>query len=353
MNLTTRLDRYRRFYASRRPGQLLIIAHFPVPAGLPGIDLRDFDFTRLEEHRRYWDLLVEHMRADLAGRQGVDDDWIPGIVLHYGFGAFGAVYADTPLIFTDNTSYMAHPLDGWDDWAGLSYGPQRFWSQVFIQSAAYLSQKANGDFLVDPYPNPSPLDVANLAMGDELFTALYEEPERMTALLDRLTGEIVRNHRAIQGSLRAPHGGTLTFNAWIPQGILLLEDAADLCSPGAYRRFGRPYTSRVIEACGGGYIHHHSLGRQQYGNMASIPGLTVLQISSDPNCRRPAEDLDHVLGQAGMTPVDVECRADEIRDHIAEFGAGRFILRADCASREEALDLVALVRAHSAGGARS
>jgi hypothetical protein len=347
MDLSRRLQRYRRFYDRQQPGGLLVIAHFPSPDGAPAIDLRDFDFDRIEEHRRYWDLLAERTRAGIAHHEGVDDDWIPGIVLHYGFGAFGAVYCDVPLVFTDNTSYMARALDGWDDWARLSYDPGRFWSRVFTESAAYLSAQAQGDFLVDPYPNPSPLDVANLGMGDALFTALYDEPERMAALLDRLTGEIVRNYRAVQASLRSPHGGTLTFNAWIPRGILLLEDAADLCSPATYRRFGQPYTSRVVAACGGGYIHHHSLGRQQYGNMASIPGLTVLQISSDPNCRRPPEDLAHVLNQAGGMAVDLECTALEIRDHIDEFRAGRCILRADCSSREEAADLVAFVRAHS------
>jgi hypothetical protein len=344
MHLTSRLERYRRFYASRQPcGPLLVIGGCG-EAGGPAIDLRTFDFTEMAEHRRYWDLLVERLRATMAWREGLDDDWVPGIVLHYGFGAFGAVYADVPLVFTDNTSYMGHALTRWEEWEAARYEPERFWSRVFVEAGRWISERADGTFLVDPYPNPSPLDVANLIMGNELFTAFYEEPERLQRLLDRLTDEVIRNVRSVQAALRDSPGGTLTFNAWIPQGVLLLEDAADLCSPETYRQFGRPCTARVVAACGGGYIHHHNLGRQQYANMASIPGLTVLQISGDPNQPRPATDIGNLLRQAGTTPVDTEVTPSELREHIGEFRQGRFILKTSCASLAEARDLLALVR---------
>ncbi|OGV82977.1 MAG: hypothetical protein A3K19_32660 [Lentisphaerae bacterium RIFOXYB12_FULL_65_16] len=343
------MDRYHRFYADPRPGSLLVVTQFPDERSLPALDLRTFDFASMAEHRRYWDMLVERMRFEVARRAAVDDDWIPGIVLHYGFGAFGAVYADVPLVFTDNTSYMGHALTTWAEWEAVRYDPNRFWSQVFIEAGRYISEKADGAFLVDPYPNPSPLDVANLIMGNELFTAFYEQPDRLHRLLDHLTDEAVRNVRTVQAALRNPHGGTLTFNAWIPQGVLLLEDAADLCSPEIYRQFGQPRTARVIAACGGGYIHHHNLGRQQYANMAAIPGLTVLQISGDPNQPRTAANLGYLSSQVGGMPVDTEVTPAEIRDHIGEFTRGRFILRANCSSRDEASDLVAWVRGHSRG----
>jgi hypothetical protein len=349
MDLSRRLDRYRRFYADPRPGGLLInIGSFGEGGGAYGpIDLRDFDFSRLEEHRRYWDMLLERNRAGLSIRAALDDDHIPGLILHYGFGAFGAVYCDLPLTFTDNTSYMGGYLEGWDDLLRVRYDPNRWWSRVFREAAAYLSEQARGEFLVDVYPNPSPLDAVNLVMGNALFAAVYEEPRRLHQLLDQMTGEVLASYRAVSSELRSPWGGALAFNAWIPQGILLLEDAADLCSPAIYAEFGRPYTARVVAACGGGYIHHHSLGRQQYRNMATIPGLTVLQISSDPNCVRPALDLGYLVAQAGIFPCDLECTPEEIREGMAELQRGRFILRANCASRAEAEDLIALVRGHS------
>ncbi|MEI6501771.1 MAG: hypothetical protein WCP21_12190 [Armatimonadota bacterium] len=347
MNLPARLERYRRFYAEDRPGAVLICASYPRPSSGPTWTLLDFDFTRLSEHQRYWDLLLDSTLRGLEGRDELDDDLIPGIILHYGFGAFGAVYCDVPLVFTDNTSYMAHALTTWDEWEGCRYEASRFWSEVFVEAARYLSEKADGAFFVDPYPNPSPLDVANLVMGNELFTAFYEQPERLRALLAHFTAEVTRNWQTVQAAKVNQPPGTMCFGAWVPQGPLLLEDAADLCSPQTYQEFGRPYTGQVLAAGGGGYIHHHSLGRQQYANMASLADLTVLQISSDPNCVRPAEDLPYLLEQVGTHPCDLEVTPEEIRGHMDQLTQGRFLCRTNCGSLDEARTLVEFVRGHS------
>jgi hypothetical protein len=46
-------------------------------------------------------------------------------------------------------------------------------------------------------------------------------------------------------------------------------------------------------------------------------------------------------------PCDLEVNPQEIRDHIHELQQGRFILRTNCASADEAQELVAFVREHS------
>ena len=347
MNLNALLDRYRRFYADDRPGALLICASYPRPASGPGLNLLDYDFTRLDEHRRYWDWQLDGAFRGIDGRDELDDDSIPGIILHYGFGAFGAVYCDVPLVFTENTSYMAHALTTWEEWEACRYDTGRFWSQVFVEAARYLSERADDAFFVDPYPNPSPLDVANLVMGNELFTALYEQPERLHALLAHFTAEVTRNWQTVQAAKVNQPPGAMCFGAWVPRGPLLLEDAADLCSPATYQEFGMPYTGQVLAAGGGGYIHHHSLGRQQYANMTALADLTVLQISSDPNCVRPVADLAYLLEQVGTHPCDLEVTPEEIRSHLSELQRGRFILRTNCGSLDEARELVAQVRGHS------
>ena len=152
----------------------------------------------------------------------------------------------------------------------------------FVNAARYLSEKSEGRFLVSAYPNPSPLDVANLLRGNAIFTDVYEEPEQFRHLLDCCLAGAITNMRRIAQATSNPGGGTFAFNRWIPQGALLLEDAADLISPKLYRDIGMPYTQRMIDDAGGAYLHHHSLGRHQYANMAQLRGLYVEQISSDP-----------------------------------------------------------------------
>lgn len=201
--------------------------------------------------------------------------------------------------------------------------------------------------MVDSYPNPSPLDVVNLLRGNLLFTDFYEYPDILTKFLHRVTDWVIENAKTVYGAMRHAWKGRLTFNAWIPDGILLLEDAADLCSPTVYRQFGLPFTRRVLQEMGGGYIHHHSLGRQQYRNMASLEDLYVLQISSDPAATRPLSELPYLFEQVGNKPVDLECSIDEIVNEIDRLQSGRAILRATCENKDEAEWLVRFVREKS------
>jgi hypothetical protein len=201
--------------------------------------------------------------------------------------------------------------------------------------------------MVDAYPSPSPLDVANLLRGNELFTDFYEYPDELKRFLDLSIQAVTENAKTIRKALNNPWGGTFAFNKWIPGGILLLEDAADLCSPQIYREFGLPYTQRVISGMGGAYIHHHSLGRQQYSNLAALDGLFVQQISSDPNCTRPLNDMDFLLGEVGDTVVELECTPIEVYNNIEHLKKGWFILSVDCTDKEEAQELVSFVRKNS------
>ncbi|MFH1008843.1 MAG: hypothetical protein V1800_15315 [Candidatus Latescibacterota bacterium] len=342
-----RLARYRACYSNPAPGGLLIVAHFPGLNDLVKVDLRDFDFDRESEHRRYWDIVVENMFLSIENHRRIDDDWIPGLVLHYGFGAFGAVYCDAQVTFTENTSYLDRGVANWDPAELPLYRKDRFWARIFVEAGRYLSAKGNGQFMVSPYPNPSPLDVANLLRGNDVFTDVYEQPEALKAFLEKATPAIIEHARAVEAALDPPWGGVLTFGGWIPKGLVLLEDAADLCSPSVYEEFGRPYTQTVIDAMGGGYIHHHSLGRQQYRAMATLSGLHVLQISSDPNATRPIQELDYLWGEVGHTMVELECEPNEICEHIQELKKGRAMLVADCKNRDEAEELVAFVRSNS------
>jgi len=347
MGVADKLNRYRRFYAQPAPGSILISTSFPGERPGTAVDLRDYDFHRMDEHRRYWALVLDNLMVELENRQDFDDDWMPGIVLHYGFGAFGMVYCDTELTFTEDTCYMEPFLLDWSDLERFGYSPARFWSRVFVEAGRYFSSRAHGEFSVVPYPNPSPLDVINLLRGNALFTDFYEYPETLHVALAKAVDASVENARAVAAAVENPWGGSLTFNTWIPSGQVLLEDAADLCSPQTYAAFGMPYTQQVLDALGGGYIHHHTLGRQQYRNMASLRGLHVLQISSDPSCRRSADDLQHLLASASQVALELEVTPTEVETHIDDFRKGRFILRVACESRDHAQDLVAFVREHS------
>ena len=132
MDVLSRIERYHQLYSGLESG-VCVVTSFP--DGIPAEDLRTFDFAMPSEHRRYWDRLIEGANHRIEIREDVDDDWIPGITLHYGFGAFGCIFCDEMPVFTEDTSYLPHQvMDSWEKAAQFGYRRNRFWSQVFSDS---------------------------------------------------------------------------------------------------------------------------------------------------------------------------------------------------------------------------
>ncbi len=353
IDIAQRQECYRRFYADPRPGQMLILTSYAGGAETPPLVFSEFDFTQEREHYRYWDRLVENLLAQLADRTDLDDDWMPGIEPYYGFGSFGAVYCDAPLTFTDSTCYIDPALDRLDAMDALDMTRERFWARMFTAAARYLSERSAGRFLVSAYPNPSPLDVANLLRGNGIFTDMYEQPDLFKRFLARCRDAAIVNWQRIDQATHNVGGGTLAFGRWIPQGALLLEDAADLISPRLYREFGQPYTQAMVDAAGGAYLHHHSLGKHQYANMAALRGLCVEQISSDPGCQRPVTEVEAIYQRVGGdglhagVAIDLECTPDEVYEYIEPLKKGKVILSVHAESKAEAQRLVRFTRSQS------
>jgi hypothetical protein len=347
MNIERRLDRYRRLYSDPAKGQMLIVCQYN--GGMPkkAINLLDYDFSKISEHRRYWDLVLENLCIEMENHEGIEDDWVPGFDLYYGFGSLGSIFSDGKLTFTEDTSYIEPVLKSWDTLAGLELTSPRYWMEVFVEAARYFSQQAGGRFLFNVFPFPSPLDVANLLRGNDLFTDFYESPSLLKELLDRCSGALIHHSRILQQASASSFGGTFMLNRWIPRGILILEDAADLCSPGFYEEFGRPFTQRVIDAAGGAYLHHHALGRQQYAGLASLRGLFVEQISTDPNCLKPICEVESIFRTVGNLPIDLECTPEEVFQFIEAFQAGRTILWVETEKKEEAHRLTEIIRRYA------
>ena len=144
---------------------MLIICSYAGGPPAETVDFREYDFTQLGEHQRYWDVLIENTLAGIADREDLDDDWMPGVEAYYGFGSFGAVYCDAPLTFTETTSYIEPALARLADLDALDLASERFWARLFVNSARYLSEKSEGRFLVSAYPNPSPWTLRTCCAG--------------------------------------------------------------------------------------------------------------------------------------------------------------------------------------------
>ena len=125
------------------------------------------------------------------------------------------------------------------------------------------------------------------------------------------------------------------------------EDATDLCSADIYREFGFRYTQKVIDALGGAYIHHHMKGRHVHSQIATLRGLKTLEISWDPNCPKPIEQLEEIYAIHGELPLMTRCTAPEVYERIEEIKRGRMVLMLNVTSLEEAREVMRFIRKHS------
>ncbi|MCL2472806.1 MAG: hypothetical protein FWF26_03920, partial [Treponema sp.] len=142
--------------------------------------------------------------------------------------------------------------------------------------------------------------------------------------------------------------GQVTANVWIPgKAPYLSEDFNDLVSVEQYREFDFIYTQQVLDHFGGAYIHHHSKGRHIHGTIAKLRNLKLLEISWDPKCPRPIDNLGAILEVHGDVPLQVRCTARDVYNRIDELKRGRVILQLEIRSLEEGREVMKFIRKNS------
>ena len=104
-----------------------------------------------------------------------------------------------------------------------------------------------------------PLNTLSLVMDQvELMCAMYEHPDLIHAMLDRITDLLIAT---IRRYIQAVGAAKVIGNIWpyviLPadMGIAITEDYMPLLGPDLYREFGIPYVKRMADAFGGLWIH--------------------------------------------------------------------------------------------------
>ena len=118
--------------------------------------------------------------------------------------------------------------------------------------------RGNGlDSLVHQYQadNQSPFDLAEMIWGEDIYVAMYDEPElvhEFLALITDTTIKFVKNQKRILNE----SGGTMC-HWWykVKGGVRFVDDMTTNISPRMYDEFVIPYNERIFAEFGGGYMH--------------------------------------------------------------------------------------------------
>ena len=123
-----------------------------------------------------------------------------------------------------------------------------------------------------------PMDNLELLWGSELFYALYDLPDEIHALLDKLASYIKLQ---IDGWLELfpENRGRSNYFRYVEGGSLVLrDDSAMNLSPEMFSEFIAPYDGRLLKKYGG-LIHFCGRGDHFIGRMTAMEGLSGVNMS--------------------------------------------------------------------------
>jgi uroporphyrinogen-III decarboxylase len=124
-----------------------------------------------------------------------------------------------------------------------------------------------------------PFDTAHLIWGTDIFSAIYDCPELVHALLGLVTEGYLRVLELEKASIGEGKDTCLHWGLVARGGTVIREDSATLLSPAAYQAFAAPYTARILKAWGG-VIHFCGNGHHLWELMTRMDGLTGVNLGN-------------------------------------------------------------------------
>ncbi|MBQ9785756.1 MAG: hypothetical protein IJW29_09660 [Clostridia bacterium] len=124
-----------------------------------------------------------------------------------------------------------------------------------------------------------PLDIAELLWGEEMFYAMYDEPELVHATLSLITDTFTAFLKRWQ-TIFPCTSDINCYKFYHYRGTILLRcDSAMNLSPALYREFAVPYDTLLYKRFGGGAMHFCGKGDHYIEVLSSVPGLTGVNLA--------------------------------------------------------------------------
>lgn len=145
-----------------------------------------------------------------------------------------------------------------------------------------------------------PFSTAELLWGPDIYVALYDEPDLVSALMGRIEELMVAVYRSLEAVTCDDLGpGYCYQHAVGTRGtILVRNDSMVNLSPRHYRELVWPHDAVLSARLGGIGVHFCGQGMHQVANLMAIPGLGCLDVGNPEML-----DLDELYRQAARQRV--------------------------------------------------
>lgn len=350
--ITEKVEKYKTFFQDKSPGQILVLIcpyTFDIDYTRWGIEDRPLNSWNFQtDVREYIEYNVRKLRCFLNYTKDLDNDYMPSVSGALGIGINSAYFSGADITIGSETSWVHPVIHDWEDMDKLKLQRDNRWFQILWEMTSHIVDLCEGEYAPASHNHFAPFDMANALRGNQLFYDFYDDPDKVHELMNISADAIIWLEMELRKLVKPVLGGTISGSMWLPGGApFMSEDATDLCSADIYREFGFSYTQKVIDAFGGAYIHHHAKGMHVHSEIAKLNGLKTLEISWDPNCPKPIENLKKIYGWNGDLPLQTRCTVAEVYERIEDLKQGRMVLMLNVTSLDEAREAVKFIRKHS------
>ncbi len=280
--------KWEHFYNSERRG----IAMFQVRsiAGLHarGVSrgLNSWNFP--QDREAYLESRVEGQAAYWQARRELQDDLFPTLCPHYGIAEHTA-FLGGEVVFEETTSYNLPALTAWADAPLLHLDENHPWLRMVVDGIRYYRERHGDRFFTRLRGADGISDIANVLRGNALFLDVYDHPEELQKLL-AFCVKAARFTLEKQKEVAEPVGNGFIngFDIWMPRNSIghISEDASCMLSCEQFEEQFLPHLKALCRGYDHVLLHVHSLGKKNLPQFASIPEITMLDLTSDPGCAR-------------------------------------------------------------------
>ena len=251
-------------------------------------------------------MLINELAGVHAGAT-LKDDRVYTIRANYGVGGIASMFGCKTSLTMNNMPWceplsedeLMEALDRETDVsAGLGgrvFDTERFYLDV-------LSEYSNLREAVRIYVSDTqgPFDCAHLVIGHRIYTDIYDNPELVHRVLDKVTEAYIRYTKDQKAIIGESNDMSCHSQIAISGGIRICEDSPTNLSPASYVEFCRPYNERLLSEFGGGWIHYCGNGRQMFPHVISTPGLIGINFGNPE-----MQDLSAVYAEASRRRVGI------------------------------------------------
>jgi hypothetical protein len=288
---------------------------------MPQLDPALGDFTLSTRPVREWvPHFVKHYEAQMKSLEALDDDSVPYVLIPTSTGVFAAAFGCEVHKFDGSNAAAVAMLKTAAEADKLTVPDHHKASTIArIFEIIPLIRKAVGPDVPINVPDiQSPFDIAALIWNKEdLFVALYEEPDAVKRLVEKcrllLTGFLTDYKKAV-GEINMCH----CPRAWAPAnlGCWLSEDEVGSMSTDMFVEFCKPSLEHMSRDFGGLFIHCCATADHQYENFKKLPNLRALnRVFQEPTPgARPAFEAFAKQGTVFMVAWKDEKGMNDILD---------------------------------------